>query len=135
MFDILAIDWGSIRIGLAFGSQATGLVIPCTYDCFEKQIWIILDKEIAERKIETIVVGMPMTRLLRDTEVSVKVKKFTRELESKFPQCNIETINERHTTQKALDKILSQPIKNKVTSKHGINHNSACEILNFWLEK
>ena len=134
MFDILAIDWGSVRFGMAFGSQETGLVIPCSYDCETIKLWRILETEISERKIKIIVVGMPMTRQLRDTEVSLKVKEFVDELKQKFLNIQIETINERNTTAKAMFKILDQPTKNKSVSKHGINHNSAVEILNLWLE-
>jgi putative transcription antitermination factor YqgF len=133
MFDILGIDWGSVRFGMAFGSIEMGLVIPCTYDCYNKEIWEILEREIFERKIKVIVLGMPMTRQLRDTEVSLQVKVFHQELIAKFPQLQIEIINERNTTAKALVKILAKPIKNRETSKHGINHNSAVEIVNLWL--
>jgi putative holliday junction resolvase len=135
MFDILGIDWGSVRFGMAFGSKEFGLVIPCTYDCYQKEIWEVLEREIFERKIKMIVLGMPMTRQLRDTEVSLQVKEFHKELITKFPQLRIEVINERNTTAKALVKILDKPIKNKETSKHGINHNSAVEIINLWTEK
>jgi putative transcription antitermination factor YqgF len=134
MFDILAVDWGSVRFGMAFGSNEIGLIIPCVYNCETKEIWQILKKEMVERKIKIIVVGMPMTRQLKDTEVSLKVKVFLQELKHKFPEIKIETINERNTTAKAMVKILIQPTKNKTVSKHGINHNSAVEILNLWLE-
>jgi putative transcription antitermination factor YqgF len=135
MFDILAIDWGSVRFGLAFGSSEMGLVLPCVYDCETDNIWQILEREVAQRKIKLIILGMPMTRHLRDTEVSLKVKSFLQELSQKFPEISIQTINERNTTAKALTKILDRPIKNKTVSKHGINHNSAAEILNLWLDK
>lgn len=133
MFDILAIDWGSVRFGMAFGSNESGLIIPCTYDCFEIEIWEILEREIEYRKIKIIILGMPMTRHLRDTEVSLKVKDFLELLKVKFPSIEIKTINERNTTSKALNKIHAKPIKNKTVTKHGINHNSAVEILNLWL--
>jgi putative holliday junction resolvase len=134
MFDILAIDWGSVRFGMAFGSKELGLVIPCVYDCQTITIWEVLEKEISQRTIKKIVLGMPMTRQLKDTEVSLKVKEFLQELSQKFPEIQIETINERNTTAKAMVKILDRPTKNKIVSKHGINHNSAVEILNLWLE-
>jgi putative transcription antitermination factor YqgF len=135
MFDILAIDWGSVRFGMAFGSSEMGLVLPCVYDCYECDIWPILEREMLERKTKTVVLGMPMTRQLRDTEVSLQVKSFLIELKNRFPEIQIEIINERNTTAKAMFKILDQPTKNKHVSKHGINHNSACEILNLWLER
>lgn len=133
MFDILAIDWGSVRFGMAFGTRCNGLILPCNYDCETKNLWQIIEQEIQARKTQTIIIGMPMTRQLKDTEVSLKVKEFIIELKLKYPELVIQTINERNTTAKALDKILSKPIKNKVVSKHGINHNSAVEILNLWL--
>jgi putative transcription antitermination factor YqgF len=134
MFDILGIDWGSVRFGLAFGCSKTGLVLPCKYDCFYVEIWKVLEREVSERKIKIIILGMPMTRQLRDTEVSLKVKEFCIKLVKNFPDLQIETINERNTTANTLTKILINPTKNKETSKHGINHNSACEIINLWLE-
>jgi putative transcription antitermination factor YqgF len=134
MFDILAVDWGSVRFGMAFGSSKTELILPCLYNCLTKDIWNILEREINDRKVNTIVLGMPMTRQLRDTEVSIKVKIFLEKLKQNFPEIVIEIINERNTTTKAMLKILNQPIKNKTVSKHGINHNSAVEILNLWLE-
>lgn len=135
MFDLLAIDWGSVRFGMAFGSRELDLIIPCIYKCETKKVWQILESEVFERKIKIIILGMPMTRQLKDTEVSLKVKDFLIELKQKFPMVKIETINERNTTAKAMVKILHQPTKNKTVSKHGINHNSAVEILNLWLEK
>jgi putative transcription antitermination factor YqgF len=134
MFDILGIDWGSVRFGMAFGSSETGLVLPCTYDCFHNEIWQVLEKEISDRKIKIIILGMPMTRQLKDTEVSLQVKDFLIELQFKYDDLHIETINERNTTAKALVKMLDNPIKNKETSKHGINHNSAVEIVDLWME-
>ncbi len=134
MFDILAIDWGSVRFGMAFGTSQLSIGLPCNYDCFKKNIWDILEVEIKNRSIKTIILGMPMTRHLRDTEVSLHIKSFLVELKIKFPDLTIHTINERNTTANALDKIFSNPTKNKKVSKHGVNHNSALEILNLWLE-
>ena len=129
MFDILTIDWGSVRFGMAFGSTQMGLVVPCQYNCYNKEIWEVIDREITTRKIQTILVGMPMTRQLKPTEVTLKVVEFVETLKTKYkvkyPQLKIETINERNTTQKALSKI-------RELTKHGINHNSAVEICNLY---
>ena len=128
MFDILTIDWGSVRFGMAFGSSNMGLVVPCQYDCYHKDIWDVIAREISTRNIKIVLVGMPMTRQLKPTEVTIKVVEFVEILRLKYPQLKIETINERNTTQKALSKT-------RELTKHGINHNSAVEICNLYLSK
>lgn len=132
MFDIIAIDWGSVRFGLAFGSQESGLVLPCQYDCFTLNIWSILEKELATRKdIKKIVVGIPLTFNLSPTKTTFAVVEFISEFGKVFPNIAIHKINERESTKKAFDKIsIFKDKKTKVNVfKHDLNHNSACEIL------
>ena len=122
MFDILAIDWGSKRFGLAFGSSSNGIVLACNYDCFTDNIWQVLDTEISERKVQKIIVGMPTTFDLQKTEISLRVEDFVAVLKTNFPKLNIAEINERNSTKKAL-------LKNSNLKKHSLNHQSAVEIL------
>jgi putative holliday junction resolvase len=127
MFDIIAIDWGSVRFGMAFGSSLTGLVIPCQNDCYTKSIFETIGEEIKNKKITKILVGMPLTRQLKPTEVTLKVQDFILELKTRF-DLEILTINERNTTQMALSRV------DNLKNKHSINHNSAMEICRLHLE-
>jgi putative transcription antitermination factor YqgF len=126
MFDILAIDWGSRRFGLAFGSSSTGLVLACDYDCYTDNIWQCLTGELEGRVINKIIVGMPTTFDLKKTEVSLNIEKFVVELKSNFPKLEVMLVNERNSTQKALSK-------NSKLKKHNLNHQAAVEILESYL--
>ena len=122
MFDILAIDWGSKRFGLAFGSSSNGIVLACNYDCFTDNIWQVLDTEISERKVQKIIVGMPTTFDLQKTKVSLQIEGFVVELKTIFPKIVVISVNERNSTKKAL-------FKNSDLKKHLLNHQAAVEIL------
>lgn len=128
MFDILAIDWGSKRFGLAFGSSSSGLVIPCQYECNTVDIWTIVHKEITIRKPMYIIIGKPTTFDLKPTQVSDNIDSFINEFKKKYLESEPIIINERESTKNAL-------LKNREVTKHELNHNAACEILNIWLSE
>jgi len=60
MFDLLGIDWGEKRCGLAFADSQSKLILPANYPCPTEQIWPILDSETKNKPIRQIVVGMPL---------------------------------------------------------------------------
>ncbi len=84
MFDILAIDWGSLRIGMAFGNAKTGLVLPFSKVLNWQNFWQILQIEIKTRQIEKIIVGMPTNFALGKTETGLKIEEFVKELRKKL---------------------------------------------------
>jgi putative transcription antitermination factor YqgF len=128
MFDILAIDWGSRKIGLAYGSYSTELVLPESQLTSADQIWNKLETEISRRKIETIVVGWPMNFHSQPTATTYQVQNFIEQLTQRFPAINIETINERQTTQKfAQQKLFKNPKK--------LDNLAAQEILERYLQR
>lgn len=126
MFDIIAIDWGSKRFGMAFGSSLNGIVLGCNYDCFTSEIWSLLSKEILDRKTKKIIVGMPTTFDLKKTEVSISIENFVLELKERFDPLEMIMVNERNSTKKAL-------LKNSQLKTHALNHQAAAEILESWL--
>jgi putative transcription antitermination factor YqgF len=125
----MGIDWGEVRFGLAFGSLDTGLIIPATFECFEKDIFSVVKKEVTERKIHTIVVGLPTNFQGHNTIVTEKINGFITELKNMYPSLNLVTINERSSTKdakKALDND---------KNKHTINHQAAANILEYYFYK
>jgi putative holliday junction resolvase len=128
MFDILAIDWGSKRFGLSFGSASTGLIISCDYDCFTKDIWQILQKEIQSKKPSLIIIGIPTTFDLRPTEVTFAIEEFADLFVSKYPNLQVIKLNERQST-----KIAKSSLQNPI-SKHHLNHQASSNILKFYLD-
>ena len=126
MFDTLIIDWGSVRFGMAFGSTTTELVIPTQKTCLTQDIWKILSDEINTRNITQILVGIPMTFDFKPTIVSNQIQSFTTNLQKSFPEIKITEVNERHSTKNALSK-------NPKLTKSSLNHQSACEIFNYYI--
>jgi putative transcription antitermination factor YqgF len=128
MFDILAIDWGSKRFGLSYGSTSTGLIISCEYECFTIEIWQILKKEITNKNPQKIIIGIPTTFDLRPTEVTIEIQKFADQFALEYPSLLIIMLNERQST-KIAKKTLQNPI-----SKHHLNHQASSSILKFYLD-
>ena len=125
MFDYLSIDWGLRRSGLAFGSQA--LVMAYQKNLMTVDIWQTLDQEIAKRNTKIIVVGLPTNFFGKNTQISNLILEFVIELRVKYPNLQIETMEEKGST-----KLSKKMLK---IDKHDINHQSAVNILNWYFEK
>jgi RNase H-fold protein (predicted Holliday junction resolvase) len=125
MFDVLAIDWGTIRSGLAFGSSSTFLVLSYTKELPTSQLFEVLDLEIKEKKPNTILVGLPSNFKREKTATSLKIEDFCNELTLRYPKLKLITLNENGTSK--ISKLKAQGTKgqNKQESKHQINHLSA----------
>ncbi len=126
MFEFLAIDWGSVRIGMAFGSSF-GLVLPFGEVLDWNNFWQILKNQIETRKTQKIIVGMPTNFEFGKTETGTKIELFIIELAQKlknwdeienyfeqgkikknfFSKIEIVTINERNSTKNTQNVNLS----------------------------
>ncbi len=129
MFDTIAIDWGSIRTGLALANSTTGLALPYPKECLTPNLLLILKKEIDERKIKLLVIGIPTNFKWQPTEIGLKIIEFIKELKNSFGQIKIETVNERGTTQAAQNLSLNNGHK---LTKDELNHQAACQIFELY---
>jgi RNase H-fold protein (predicted Holliday junction resolvase) len=127
MFDYLCIDWGSHRVGLAYGSSQTKLILPYNqvlenHEC----IAIILDL-LVQKKIEYIILGRPTTFKGDKTRVTSEIELFKTELEQKlFAKSIPGTIifyDERNSTK------FAKSVTPFEISKDSINHLAAARIL------
>ena len=125
MFDLLGIDWGEKRCGLAFADSQSKLILPANYPCPTEQIWAILDNETKNKPIRQIVVGMPLNFRGQKTKISLFVEVFLEQLKQRFPKLLITTINERGST---LAFANYYPV-----DKQQLNHLAAAKILEFYL--
>ena len=128
MFDVISIDWGSKRVGLAFGSSESCLIIPYSFELLTCNIFVVLDEEIENRNIQQFIVGYPTTFFGEKTSITTQVEEFISELALAFPKITITTVNERNSSK------LSKALINK-SEKHSINHQSACEILKWYFQE
>lgn len=97
--NILSIDFGVKRIGLAWVQSGINVVLP--FGIVDGQKWKIeLPKIIAEEKIDKIIVGNPLGLESEENFNTDRVAKFVEELKMlvKIP---IELVDERFTTKQA----------------------------------
>lgn len=98
MFDFLAIDWGSLRIGLAFGNFESGLVLPFDGNLDWQNFWQILKIEIKKRQIQKIIVGMPTNWKFGKTETGFKIEEFMQKLRNNLEIWQLEPKNSENNS-------------------------------------
>jgi putative Holliday junction resolvase len=123
--NILSIDYGDVRIGLAHSSTEHNIALPLKVIQNNNKIWDELAKVIQEYTIDYILVGLPLNFQSTDTQQTLKVRNFIQELKSKF-QINIEEYDERLTSSLA---------KRYIPKGQSIDIESARILLEEWLEQ
>ncbi|MFT6862438.1 MAG: putative Holliday junction resolvase [Akkermansiaceae bacterium] len=130
---ILAIDHGEARIGLAatdeFGIGAHPVE---TIDCRKTEIIARILEVIAERKIKTVVLGLPLRMDRSEGTSAAKVRKFGKQLRTKLGPIPLTYFDESFTTVTASEK-LHQAGKNAKKQKAIIDQAAALEILTEYL--
>ena len=135
MARILAIDYGTKRVGLAVTDPARIIATPLT--TVHSQELIAFLKEYHEKEgIELFVVGLPKNLANSDTDLTEAVRNFVTRLKRVFPDKKVVTIDERFTSKIAFDAMLSGGMKKKERrNKENIDKISATIILQSFLEQ
>ena len=123
--NILSIDYGDVRIGLAHSSTEHNIALPLKVIQNNNQIWDELAKIIQEYTIDYILVGLPLNFQSTDTQQTLKVRQFIQELKDKF-SIEIEEYDERLTSSLA---------KRYIPKGQSIDIESARILLEEWLEQ
>jgi len=130
---ILAIDHGEARIGLAATDDLGIGTDPVeTIDCRKTDIIARLLDIIAERKIQTVVLGLPLRMDGSEGDSSKKVRQFGGKLSSHLQNIPLIYFDERFTTITAAEKLRSSGKKAK-QQKNIIDQAAALEILKDYL--
>ncbi len=130
---ILAIDHGEARIGLAATDEfGIGTHPVETIDCRKTEIIPRILEVIAERKIQAVVLGLPLRMDGSEGTSSKKVRKFGKELRTNLGDIPLTLFDERFTTVTASEKLRSAGRKAK-QQKDVIDQASALEILKDYL--
>lgn len=99
---ILAIDFGTKRLGLAWADTTLGVVLP--YGLIEEEKMDAkvraLSKLINKEKITQVVVGFPLSLKSQENKNTERIKKFVFELQ-KYITANIDYFDERFSSQAA----------------------------------
>ncbi|MBD3311651.1 MAG: Holliday junction resolvase RuvX [Candidatus Magasanikbacteria bacterium] len=97
--NVLGIDYGKKRIGLAWVDTALGVVLP--YGRLETGDWRMeLPKLIREEKADSVIVGLPIGLDGQENENTKAVRKFVEELKKSIV-VPVEFVDERFTSRQA----------------------------------
>lgn len=124
MKKILAIDFGTKRIGLAVNEHT--LAEPLKIIKNDSQVFEKLKEVLAQEKIELILVG------LSENKMAQKTKEFSQELEE-ITSIPIEFTDETLSSKNVHQKLATSAMKLK--KRQGpIDHYAAAEFLQEWLD-
>lgn len=126
---LLAIDYGLKRTGIAVSDPlkiiATALDTVATEKLLE-----FLENYFKKEPVETIIVGMPRRLNNAPSEMAAEVMKLMKILQEKFPAIPVKEMGERHTSQAALEAMLTGGMKKKDRQDKGnVDKISAVLIL------
>ncbi len=132
---ILAIDYGRKRVGIAVTDElkiiAGGL---CTLNV--QEVIPFLKEYIAREDVECIVVGEPFDMQNRASDASRYIEPFVRHLRKQFPGLAVERMDERFTSQIALQTMRDAGLGKKARQNKALADTiSATLILQSYMEK
>lgn len=132
---ILAIDYGTKRVGLAVTDPARIIATPLT-TVHSQELMAFLKEYEENEGIELFVVGLPKNLANSDTDLTQAVRNFVTHLKRVFPDKRVVTIDERFTSKMAFEAMLSGGMKKKERrNKENIDKISATIILQSFLEQ
>ena len=134
MNKILAIDYGSKRVGLAVTDTqqiiASGLTTVKTSDLMD-----FLIKYFQSNSIECVVVGHAKNLDNTMSESSKYIEPFVLRLKKAFPELTIERVDERFTSKMAFQTMIDSGISKKARSNKAlVDQISATIILQSFLD-
>lgn len=130
---ILAIDYGTKRIGLAVTDPLNIFAYPLITLLNDSNFFMQLKKIIDEYHIVKLILGYPLKESGDESTSSQSVLKFKTELENKIG-LQIELIDERYSSSIARERIIqSVSSKKKRRDKSLLDKNAAAVILEDYL--
>ncbi len=108
----LALDFGMKRTGIAITDEmniiASGLT---TVD--SRELMDFLEKTVAEKNVDTIVLGEPKRLNNEDSHITQNVRFLKEDLEKKFPSLKIVLMDERFTSKMAFQSMIDGGLNKK----------------------
>ncbi len=132
---ILAIDYGTKRIGLALSDPLLIFAYAFRTVSNDNKLWNELTGIVREKSVSKIILGFPEKENGKPSAISNDILKFKNQLENKF---HIEVIlrDERYTSSIAKDLVLlSVTKKSKRRDKGLLDRNAAAVILQDYLDE
>lgn len=131
----LGIDCGDSRIGIAATDEFGIMAHPVETVPADHRDPIPRIREIAAmRKVQTLVVGLPLRLDGSEGDSAKKVRAFATRLASALPEIPMLFVDESYTTMDASEK-LREAGRKAHQQKGIIDQAAAVEILNRWMEE
>jgi putative Holliday junction resolvase len=131
---IVALDYGSKRVGVAISDPENKIAFALTTISTELVLKYIIDLVAAE-KTSLVVIGFPVNLDGSLNEISHEINVFINKLNQKIPEIIIEKYDERFTSVIAKKTILNSGIgKQKRQNKSLVDKVSATIILQSYLD-
>ena len=131
---ILAIDYGTKRIGLA-ASDPLKIIASGLETVDNQNIISFLENYTQTEEVECFVVGEPFHHDDQPTQLTGQINNFIKKLKKNFPNIPIERIDERFTSKDAKRIILDSGARKKKRRDKGlVDKVSAILILQEYLE-
>src|SRR3989344_5421488 len=121
----LGIDYGDKRIGIALSDERGVFAFPFSTIENDKKVINSIKKICSEQEVEKIIVGLPLSFSMQETEQTQKVKEFAQKF-GKGVDLPIEFENEILTSKMA---------GKQGVGKQNIDESSAALILQGWLDR
>jgi putative Holliday junction resolvase len=132
---IIAIDYGSKRVGLAV-TDPLQIIATALDTVHSKDVIEYLKKYTQAEEVEAFVVGKPSNLNGEATNATPLVEAFVKNLKKNFPEKTIHLQDERFTSKMALDAMIAGGSKKKDRQNKGnIDKISAVIILQSFLEQ
>ena len=131
----LAIDYGKKRVGIAVTDPeqliATRLTTVDTH-----KIWDFLSDYFLKEKVEKVIVGYPVTLNNQPSEALNYINPFLKKFQIKFPEIELELVDERFTSKLAFRAMIDGGLKKeKRKDKALVDGISATIILQDYIER
>ncbi|GAB5409870.1 MAG: Holliday junction resolvase RuvX [Balneolaceae bacterium] len=132
---LVGIDVGKKRIGIAQTDLLKTISTPVgTYS--PDQVYETLKEIACQSKIDAFVVGWPLMPDGREGDSVTMVKEFIKKLALEFPEIPIKKVDERNTSNKAMQLMIDAGIsKKKRREKERVDRIAAAVILQYYLDE
>ena len=134
MGKILAIDYGTKRVGLAVTDDLK-IIASALATFHANEVIDFLLEYLKKNEVETFVVGNPKNMDNTPSQVAEAVSNFVKHLQRVFKNIPVKLIDERFTSKMAFQTMIDSGIKKKARKNKGlVDKISAVIILQSYLE-
>jgi putative Holliday junction resolvase len=132
---VLALDYGTRRIGIAVSDEAAQFAFPAGFlECSgPKRDLVALRELIAERSIRSVVVGLPVHMDGSCGEMALAAKKFANTI-AEMTGLPVEMLDERWTTREA-ERALRESRSGRKQRRGAVDSAAATLLLRSYLER